>query len=132
MGTRLQSHIYCTVLQQIDIADHRHGIDFGMGLATLAVPTLAEDFPVRADNHCTHHGIGRRVTGSLLGQLQRTAHVSLVNLHKSFPDGSGKTHLAETVLDDAYLVKTLGFKQTLDLIAKSLVDFQIQVATAVE
>ena len=125
MGTRLQGYIYCALPQQIDIADHRNCVDFGMGLAALAMSALTDNRPVGADNHCAHHGIGRRVTGSLPRQLQRPEHVFLVNYHGLTSDCRGKTHLAETILDDANFVKALSLKQSLDFIAKPLIDFEI-------
>ena len=67
MGTRLKSHIYGTVFQQVGIFDSSHGIDLGMGLTTLAVPSLTDDGSVGTDYHGTHHGVGRRVACPLLG-----------------------------------------------------------------
>jgi hypothetical protein len=81
MATWLKGNINGAVFQQARIIDAGHGIDLGMTLATLAVPAFTDNRAIRTHNHRTHHRVGRRVTSTLASQLQRTAHVFLINNH---------------------------------------------------
>ena len=68
------------------------------------------------------------MASSQSGQLQGPAHKSLLYLHHLWLGSGSKANFAVTVLDNAHLIQPTTFEQTLNLVAKALVDFQIQAA----
>lgn len=60
--------------------DAEKSVDFGMGAAVTAMPSLADKAAVGAYDNGPDHRIGGDVAGSVRGQLKRSSHPYLIYL----------------------------------------------------
>lgn len=81
MRARLERDIHGGLPEQCLITDRSHGIDFGMSLTAATVPAFAYYISVRPHYHRSHHRVRRSVETTVGCQLERPAHVSLINFH---------------------------------------------------